>query len=544
MQIIDIALSIWGALPLVFNIMGGLALFMFAMYRLRETLGKVSGARVTRILEKVSNNPVKGMLAGTAATIMTQSSSITVLTLIGFVNAGIMTFRQSVNIMLGSEIGTTVVAQIVAFEVGMAYWPLIATGFFVRAFSRKERTKLIGDVVFSLGLMFLGMDFIKQGAAPLASSPVFVDTMSSFGTNPLVGILVGAILAGITNSSAGTVSLVIALGRSGLVSLPAGIALVLGANIGTTFFELFAGMGATSPAKRTALAQALINIVGVTLFFPFLAPYANVVALTASDLPRQIANAHTIFNVMVSLALIPVVGGLVRLCEIIIPDKPGEIIGKHMFDDEMLHYPQAALLEAEHELTRTADITIQMIQLSRMALLDRNLQNAQRVMKLDREVEENCRATERFLDKIKDDHLNDSSILWRTKLLAVIVDIRRVGDLASNIAEFASDRVNRDITFSDTGVSDLNRMFDLAEEAYSTAVQSLKTKNADLARQTERLEEQIDAMERELKAGHISRMEAGVCNPKADTIFVETVRNLERIGDHADSIALDVIAEY
>jgi len=543
MQIIDIALGIWSALPLLFSILGGLGLFMFAMYRLRETLGKVSGARVAKILEKVSNNPVKGMFAGTAATIMTQSSSITVLTLIGFVNAGIMTFRQSVNIMLGAEIGTTVVAQIVAFEVGMAYWPLIAIGFFARMFSRKERTKLVADVIFSLGLMFLGMDFIGQAAAPLAQSPAFVNIMTTFATNPLAGILVGAAIAGITNSSAGTVSLVIALGRSNLVSLPAAIALVLGANIGTTFFELIAGIGATSPAKRTSLAQSLMKIIGVILFLPFLTPYAEIVTLTATDLPRQIANCHTIFNVITSLILIPLVGGLVRLCEIIIPDKPGEVVGKHMFDDEMLHYPQAALLEAERELTRTGDTTIQMIQLSRAALLKRDIDASHRVTRLDREVEESCSATAQFIDKIKEDYLNEGNILWRTRLLAVIVDIRRVGDLASNIAEFALDRVNRNIAFSDTGVSDLSRMFDLAEGAYTTAIQSLKTRDLELAKQTERLEEQIDAMERELRAGHISRMEAGICNPQADTIFVETVRNLERIGDHADSIALDVTAK-
>ncbi|RDE12603.1 MAG: hypothetical protein C4K47_07655 [Candidatus Thorarchaeota archaeon] len=543
MQIIDIALGIWSALPLLFSILGGLGLFMFAMYRLRETLGKVSGARVAKILEKVSNNPVKGMFAGTAATIMTQSSSITVLTLIGFVNAGIMTFRQSVNIMLGAEIGTTVVAQIVAFEVGMAYWPLIAIGFFARMFSRKERTKLVADVIFSLGLMFLGMDFIGQAAAPLAQSPAFVNIMTTFATNPLAGILVGAAIAGITNSSAGTVSLVIALGRSNLVSLPAAIALVLGANIGTTFFELIAGIGATSPAKRTSLAQSLMKIIGVILFLPFLTPYAEIVTLTATDLPRQIANCHTIFNVITSLILIPLVGGLVRLCEIIIPDKQGEVVGKHMFDDEMLHYPQAALLEAERELTRTGDTTIQMIQLSRAALLKRDIDASHRVTRLDREVEESCSATAQFIDKIKEDYLNEGNILWRTRLLAVIVDIRRVGDLASNIAEFALDRVNRNIAFSDTGVSDLSRMFDLAEGAYTTAIQSLKTRDLELAKQTERLEEQIDAMERELRAGHISRMEAGICNPQADTIFVETVRNLERIGDHADSIALDVTAK-
>ncbi|MFX1485374.1 MAG: Na/Pi cotransporter family protein, partial [Promethearchaeota archaeon] len=295
----------WEELTIAFNIIGGLALFMYGVTLLRETLGKISGRRVVRILEKVSNNPVKGMGAGTAATFMTQSSSITVLTLIGFVNAGMMTFSQSVNVMLGSEIGTTLTAQLVSFDVGVAFWPLVAIGFFMKMFSKNERVELVGTVIFSLGLLFLAMDFMKQGAHPLTTDyPFFRNLINDYGAIPLVGILIGALIAGVTQSSSATTSLVIAMGAAGAIDLGPGIALVMGANIGTCFLELFAGIGATSPAKRTAIAQAIINVVGVAIFLPILAPFTYMVTLTDSSLPRQLANAHTIFNILVSLIFI------------------------------------------------------------------------------------------------------------------------------------------------------------------------------------------------------------------------------------------------
>ncbi|MHA2081495.1 MAG: Na/Pi cotransporter family protein, partial [Candidatus Thorarchaeota archaeon] len=299
----------WEELTIAFNIIGGLALFMYGVTLLRETLGKISGKRVVRILEKVSNNRIKGMGAGTAATFMTQSSSITVLTLIGFVNAGMMTFRQSVNVMLGSEIGTTITAQLVSFDVGVVFWPLIAFGFFMKMFSKNEKIELIGTVIFSLGLLFLAMDFMKQGAAPLTTEyPFFRNLINDYGAIPIIGILIGALIAGVTQSSSATTSLVIAMGAVGAIDLGPAIALVMGANIGTCFLELFAGIGATTPAKRTAIAQTIINIVGVAIFLPFLTPFADLVVLTDANPARQIANAHTIFNVIVSLIFVPLVG--------------------------------------------------------------------------------------------------------------------------------------------------------------------------------------------------------------------------------------------
>ncbi len=213
---------------------GGLALFMYAITLLRETLGKISGKRVAKILEKTTDSPVKGMGVGTAATLMTQSSSITVLTLIGFVNAGMMTFRQSVHVMLGSEIGTTITAQLVSFKIGIDYaWPLVAIGFFMPMVLKNENAKLAGRVIFSLGLLFLSMDFMKAGASELGQSQVFVDLIIAFGVIPIFGILIGAAIAGFTQSSSATTSLVIAMSMAGVIGLPAGIALIMGANIGT-----------------------------------------------------------------------------------------------------------------------------------------------------------------------------------------------------------------------------------------------------------------------------------------------------------------------
>ncbi len=525
---------------------GGLALFMYSITMLRETLGKLSGARVARILEKVSNDPIRGMGAGTAATFMTQSSSITVLTLIGFVNAGMMSFRQSVNVMLGSEIGTTITAQLVAFDVGFLFWPLLAIGFFGMMLSPRDSWKNGFRVLFSLALIFLSMEFMKDGAKAILLDPentFFVDAIDSYSTMPIVGILIGTAIAGTTQSSSATTGLIIALGGAGLIGLPMGIALVMGANIGTCFLELIAGIGATTPAKRTAVAQAMINVVGVAVFYPFIGIFSDIVVLTTNDLPRQIANAHTIFNVLVSLMFIPLVGLLVRFCEWLIPDKEGEIIGRHFFDDKMLNLPQAAMREAEKEMQRIAEITVEMIYLGETALLEKNLEHAQRIMQLEQDVDERCRATEEFIDKIREEELSKRDIIWRMKLLAMLTDIERVGDLCENVGEFALERMKNGVAFSNSGTRDLTRMFKLVEETYERAIQALRTRNKEIAKDAEQMEDEVDVLERELKEAHRERMRDGVCMPEADTVFVETLRNLERISDHADNIALDIIMD-
>ncbi|MHA2426936.1 MAG: Na/Pi cotransporter family protein [Candidatus Hermodarchaeia archaeon] len=531
-------------LATVFTIVGGLALFMYSVKLLSESLAKITGPRVVKILEKATDNPVKGMGVGTATTVMTQSSSITVLTLIGMVNAGIMTFRQSVNVMLGSEIGTTITAQIVSFNIGLAYFPLIAIAFFAGFLSKNEKVKFVAKIGFSLGLLFLAMDIMGLGIEPLVNLPIFVYLINTYGQNPAIGILIGALIAGVTQSSSATTSLVIAFGRAGGINLEAAIAIVMGANIGTTFLEAFAAIGTTRPAKRTALAQATINIVGVLIFLPFVVPFAGLVTLTSPDLPRQIANAHTIFNVIVSLLFIPFVGALVWLCERIIPVREGEHKPRHFFDEKMLNFAQLALQEAEREVTSIAEKTLKMLNLSKLAMINEDLNAAKKVLDLEDEVDEYCDETEIFIDKIREEDLAERQKLWRIKLLNIIVDVERIGDMTNNLAEFAISRIKEQIPFTENAIKELTKLFEKVEETYATAITAMKQRSEIFAQQAVELEDEVDVLERKSKRAHIKRTTQGICAPEADVMYTEILRNLERIGDHADNIAYDILDTF
>lgn len=531
-------------LTIVFTIIGGLAIFMFSVKLLSDSLSKITGPRVVRILEKATNNPVKGMGVGTATTVMTQSSSVTVLTLIGMVNAGLLTFRQSANVILGSEIGTTITAQIVSFDIGLAYMPLIAIAFFVGFLVKNEKVKLGARVVFSLGLLFLAMELMTTGVGPLVDLPIFVYLIDSFGSIPVVGILIGSLIAGVTQSSSATTSLVIAFGRADAISLEAGIAMVMGANIGTTFLELVAAIGASRPAKRTAAAQALINVIGVLVFIPFLYPFANLVRLTSLDLPRQIANAHTIFNVLVSFLFVPFVGALVWTCERIIPVREGELRPRHFFDEKMLNVAQLALHESEREVISIAEKTLKMLGLSKVALIDENRDAAKEVITLEDEVDDYCDETELFIDKIREGDLAAKQKLWRIKLLNIITDVERIGDMTNNLAEFALKKIDEKIPFSEKAKKELTKLFDKVEETYTMAIMAMKEKSELLAQQAVDLEDEVDVLERKYKRAHIKRTTEGICVPQADVMFTETLRNLERISDHADNIAYDILDTF
>ena len=475
---------------------------------------------------------------------MTQSSSVTVLTLIGMVNAGLLTFRQSANVILGSEIGTTITAQIVSFNIGLAYYPLIAIAFFVWFLVKNEKVKLVAKVVFSLGLLFLAMDLMGLGIEPLVELPIFVYLIDTYGSNPIIGSLIGALIAGVTQSSSATTSLVIAFGRAEAISLEAGIAMVMGANIGTTFLELFAAVGASRPAKRTAIAQALINVIGVVVFLPILIPFAGLVRLTSLDLPRQIANAHTIFNVIVSFMFVPFVGALVWACERIIPVREGELAPRHFFDEKMLNVAQLALRESEREVISIAEKTLKMLSLSKMALANGDINGAKEVLRLEEEVDEYCDETEKFIDKIREEDLAEDQKMWRIKLLNIITDVERVGDMTNNLAEFAIKRAKDKIPFSEKAKEELQKMFEKVEETYSTAIEAMKQKSELLAKRAVDLEDAVDVLERKFKKTHIKRIKDGVCAAEADVMFTETLRNLERISDHADNIAYDVLDTF
>lgn len=350
------------------QILGGLALFLFSINRLSSTLKKIAGVRLRQILQKATDNRLLGAASGTLVTFFVQSSSITVLLLLGMVNAGVMNLRQAVYVILGSEIGTTITAQIVAFKVKMLFYPLLAAGFLTLSLAPKEKYRNFGEIIFSLGMIFLAMKLMTDGSRPLKDFPLVIEAFSSFGAFPFLGIIIGALFTSVTSSSSATTSLIIAMGMEGVVDLPSGIALMIGANIGTCTLELIASIGTNVTARRAGMAQFLVNLIGALIFYPFINGFAELVSRTAHELPRHLANAHTLFNLSVSLMFMPFVGLLIIILEKIVSGRErSEAENFGILDERFLKVPSLALSEVEEEVNRMAEITKEMLKSARAA---------------------------------------------------------------------------------------------------------------------------------------------------------------------------------
>jgi phosphate:Na+ symporter len=522
------------------KILGGMALFMFSIRKLSNTLKKIASVRLKILLQKATANPFKGAMVGTLVTFLVQSSSITVLLLLGFVNAGIMNLRQAIFVILGSEIGTTITAQIVAFKVKVLFYPLMILGFALTTFTAREKIKNSGDILFSLGMIFLAMKIMTDGAKPLQDFPVFLEMVGELGTYPLLGIGFGALFTAITSSSSATTSLVIALSMEGVVGLHAGIALIIGANIGTCVLELIAAVGTTLAARRTGVAQFLINVIGAVLFYPFLKPFADLISLTASETPRLIANAHTIFNITVSLMLMPCVGLLILLLNKLLPGKEEAQTGSYgILDEKFLQAaPAVALYEAEEEVNRMASIVEEMLHHARRAFFDDDRESMKCLSDNERAVDVINGRLGMYLARIPTLMLSEKDSNKRRALSHSITDIERVAGLAKKIGEYARQK---HVVFSVPAKRELKKAFDNAALVYSMAAKSLRRRRRSLALDIGQMEEEFDELELRYRKNYLLRQEGDPAHPVMDAMYPSVLQDLERISDHANNIAEHVM---
>ncbi len=521
------------------QILGGLALFMFSIGQLSNTLKKITSVRLKTLLQQVTNNPVKGTLTGTLVTFLVQSSSVTVLLLLGFVNAGIMNLRQAIFVLLGSGIGTTITAQIVAFKVTMFFYPLLVLGFGLKTLCTKEKLKNSGEIIFSLAMIFLAMKIMADGSRPLKDFPLFLELIAKLGIYPLLGICLGSLFTAITSSSSATTSLVIAMSMEGVIGLPSGIALIIGANIGTCVLELIAAVGTNLAARRTAMAQFMINVIGAVLIYPFLKPFAYLISLTASDIPRLIANAHTAFNVTVSLVLMPLVGLLIVLLKKLVPGVEESQIGSYgLLDDKFLQTPAVALYEAEEEVNRMAAIVEEMLRYAKLAFFKNDRDALKSLADNERLVDAINGKLGSYLAQISTVMLSEKDADKKRVLAHAITDIERVADLAENIGEYAGQK---NVVFSDSAKKELEKVFDNTVLVYSMAAKALRRKRRSLALDIGQLEKELDEMEIMYLKKYIVREGTDACQPRVDALYPNILQDLERISDHANNIAEHVM---
>lgn len=521
------------------QILGGLALFMFSIGQLSNTLKKIASVRLKTLLQKATANPVKGALIGTLVTFLVQSSSVTVLLLLGFVNAGVMNLRQAIFVMLGSEIGTTITAQIVAFKVKILFYPLMALGFALKTLCTRENVKNSGEIIFSLAMIFLAMKIMADGSKPLKDFPLVLELFASLGVYPLLGIGIGALFTAITSSSSATTSMVIAMSMEGVIGLPSGIALIIGANIGTCVLELIAAVGTNLAARRTGMAQFMINIIGAALFYPFLKPFAALISQTATEVPRLIANAHTVFNITVSLVLMPTVGLLILLLKKIVPGKDEPPAGAYgILDHKFLAVPAVALYEAEEEVNRMAAIAEEMLHQARRAFFENDREAMNALADNERMVDAIHGKLGSYLAQISTLMLTAKDADKKRALSHAITDIERVADLAENIGTYAGQK---NVVFSEAAKKDLAKVFDNAAQVYSMAAKALRRTRRALAVDTSQLEKEFDEMEMMYRKKYLVREDNDASRPVIDALYPTVLQDLQRISDHANNIAGQVM---
>ncbi len=510
--------------PLLTGIGGGLALFLYGMRKMTEALKVVAGARMKTFLGRITTNRFTAAFAGAGVTAVIQSSSITTVLVVGFITSGLLTLSQSIGVILGANIGTTITAQIIAFKVTKYALALIAAGFIVELVARKERIKQYGIVVMGLGLIFFGMDLMSTAANPLRSYEPFMELMQEM-RNPVLGILIGAIFTALVQSSSATTGVVIVMATEGLVPLEAGIALIFGANVGTCITALIAGVGRPREALQAAVAHVIFNLAGVALWLPFVFQFADAVRLISPsyegiegslklslETPRQIANAHTLFNVGNALIFIWFTGPLAWIVKKIVPPKPKEMeaAGTPIYlDDFFLQQPSVAMDRARLEIGRLGEIVLHMVDRSYHAPVEGSVGEIDELRIDEHSVDELHGAIISYLGKLSLCDLVEPQPLLIYEYIATANSLENAADICGkDLARSGSKRIDAQFEVSDTTRQKLQELHRLVLDSGKKALKAFAEGDVDLGKKVTATKVRITRLANDAQAHLLKRLVA------------------------------------
>ncbi len=525
-----------------FTLFGGLGLFIYGMNLMGEGLEKAAGDRMQRLLELLTRNKLIGVLVGASVTAVVQSSSATTVMVIGLVNAGLMDLSQAIGVIMGANIGTTVTAQLIAFKLTNIALPAIGLGTAILLFSRQKAKKFFGQVVLGFGLLFLGMETMQVALEPLAELPAFANFLASFSKNPLLGIAAGFLTTGIVQSSSATIGILQALASQGIISISAALPILFGDNIGTTVTALLSSIGTNITARRAALLHFMFNLIG-SLIFLLLLPFVQIlVTYTSTDPVRQIANAHSIFNITNTLIQLPFAFLLVKLAIRIIPGEPDIIErGVKYIDERLLQTPSIAFSQAKKEINRMGYLALESLRDSVNTFISFDKEKVIKAQEKEVVVNELARELTKYLSQLSRRPLAPKDAKFITDFINAVNDMERVGDHAMNILELAEYKKEKNLPFSNIALKELVDMFSKVQDTFAMAIECFYNNDNDKAKKVAVCEEEIDEMEKQLRANHIKRLNEGKCNPSSGVIYLDILNNLERVGDHSFNLATYIL---
>jgi phosphate:Na+ symporter len=533
------------------RILGGLAVFIFGMTLMSEGFQTLAGSRFQRILESLTRNRWLGAAVGTGVTAVIQSSSVTTTMLVGFVNAGLMTFTASVAVTMGAGVGTTITAQIVAFNIGNWAFLIIIIGFGLYFFSSGRKYKFIGEGLLGLGFIFLGLVLMKDAVAPLKDMAWFRSLLDAAVHNPFLGILIGIVLTGIVQSSSATTGMMVAMAMSGVIpggmeGLRVAVPFVLGANIGTTVTALLASIGTSRPAKRTAVANLLYKTIGVIIFIPILPLFYRFItwAFGGASLARQIAMAHTFFSLTIALIGLPLLNPFIKLVKFVVRgEEPPTHRDSLAVDPHTFHSPWGALLAAGKEAAYMGQLASEMIGQSLDLLKKMNRSTKQDLLQKERIVDNVAESVTVYLTKLSREALDDAESMKLVALMHAVNDIERAADHAENIMYLAENKAENRLEFPGTAWEELDRISSEVKEMFRGIIEAFGEEDLEKAEQYQYYEHGVDEMAGRYRNNNIVRLNNGLVNPQTGVVFIDVLTNLERIGDLANNVGYAVRGE-
>lgn len=549
-------------IKIVFGLLGGLAMFLYGMNSMSDALQKAAGEKMKRILGFLTKNPLMGALAGALVTAVLQSSSATTVMVIGFVSAGLMSLPQAISVIFGANIGTTMTAQLMAFKISNYIYPIIFIGFIMNFVFKKEKIRNVGMVIFSFGLLFEGIEVMGGVMKPLASSAIFVDLMGKVSEIPVLGVVLGAVMTLVVQSSSATIAVLQNFasqsgpdGIHSVIGLAGAIPILFGDNIGTTITALLASIGQSKNAKRTAIAHSTFNITGTILFMFLIRPLAAFVQWISPKgdeldiISRQIANAHTTFNVACTLIWLPLIPVMVKIVKFIIrgEDKKNSegFVAKYL-DDKAMSQPAAAIYMAAKEISRLSAHAGKMIEAMKNAIEKRNITDIR-----DKYVDEHDKVKELqniivdFITKlISSGNLTEKQAEQAAGLMVVSNNIERIADRCDEVDGLYKKILDNGQLLSDAAITDLTACMDMTEKLFSESMNAIITGDSETPDKVAADKKKIRKLQRQAGKAHLARVKKNTCVRSLTADYSALLYSMDRMADNCISIAEEAIDDF
>lgn len=530
----------------ILSMAGGLGLFLFGIRTMGDGLENAAGAKLKRMLEVLTGNRFLAVLVGFVVTAIIQSSTATTVMVVGFVNAGMMSLAQAVGVIMGANIGTTVTSLLIALNFSSVAAAAVLVGVILMLASKKTVVKNLGAIFTGFGLLFLGIDMMSDSMAPLRDSAGFMNfivTVSESPLRPLFGIILGIVMTAVLQSSSASVGVLQTLAMQGLVPLKFSVFVLFGQNIGTCLTALFSTVGAKKNSKRAAVIHLLFNLIGTGIFIliALLAPYVEWIEKLSPDPMAQIAISHIVFNIVSTVIMFPFANVLVKLSCLLVPGKDDSESEMHckFIDDRLLNTPPFAVMQVSKEVARMAKLARDNFETSAHALINRSDKDLDKVMENEEIINYLNHHITSYLVKLNALDITDSDSDYIARVFHAINDIERVGDHAINLAEAAQHNIGEGLKFSDPAREELNQLCGSVVTLLERSMAAFDNQSLsdNEAKELSDLEEHIDDLTLECQDSHIFRLNRKECNTEAGMLYLNTITDFERVGDHAINIA-------